>query len=49
MTRAPLIALAALAVLASAPVPAATDATATLHQLFDSEWERGLREDPFFF
>ena len=46
MTRAPLIALAALAVLASAPVPAATDATATLHQLFDSEWERGLREDP---
>ena len=46
MTRAPLIALAALTVLASAPVPAATDATATLHQLFDSEWERGLREDP---
>ncbi len=46
MTRAPLTALAALAVLASAPVPAATDATATLHQLFDSEWERGLREDP---
>ncbi len=46
MTRAPLAALAALAVLASAPVPAATDPTTTLHQLFDSEWERGLREDP---
>ena len=25
---------------------AADDPAATLHQLFDTEWERGLREDP---
>ncbi len=46
MTRAPLTALAALAVLAAGPAPAAPDATTTLHELFDAEWERGLREDP---
>jgi len=42
-----LLALSALAVLAgSPPAMAADDPTATLHRLFDSEWERGLREDP---
>ncbi len=48
--------LAALAVLclpacspqapATAPAAASHDAAAALHRLFDSEWERGLRESP---
>jgi len=42
-----LLALSVLGVLGgSTPAVAADDATATLHRLFDSEWERGLREDP---
>jgi uncharacterized protein (DUF885 family) len=47
LIRRPLTALtlATLTVLA-APAHAAPEAAATLHQLFDSEWERGLREDP---
>ncbi len=32
--------------LASSEVQAAEDATAQLHTLFDTEWERGLRENP---
>jgi uncharacterized protein (DUF885 family) len=42
-----LLAFSALGALAgSTPAVAADDATATLHRLFDSEWERSLREDP---
>ena len=47
MIRKPLtlLALSALTAMA-APARAAPDAGASLHQLFDAEWERGLREDP---
>ena len=42
----PLAASAAFSLLSPLPACAADDPTATLHQLFDTEWERGLREDP---
>jgi uncharacterized protein (DUF885 family) len=42
----PLVATAALTVLAALPAVAAGDPAVTLHQLFDTEWERGLRENP---
>ena len=39
--------LSLLAAIASVrAAPAAGSAEATLHQLFEAEWERGLREDP---
>jgi uncharacterized protein (DUF885 family) len=42
-----LAAAAALLVVFVAPVWAqSSDAARTLHQLFDEEWERGLRENP---
>ena len=42
-----LAALAAMLVAFVAPVQAqSADASRTLHQLFDEEWERGLRENP---
>ena len=31
---------------AASAAPASADPAAELHGLFDSEWERGLREDP---
>jgi len=41
------LSLSFLAAIASADAaPAAGGAEATLHQLFEAEWERGLREDP---
>ena len=49
MTRLPLTALivAALAVIATpSPPMAAADPAASLHQMFEAEWERSLREDP---
>lgn len=43
----PALALSALAAIIACPVAfGAADPGATLHQLFDLEWERGLREDP---
>ncbi len=38
--------LATAAAQAASPAPTGGSATAKLHALFDSEWERGLREDP---
>ena len=41
------LSLSFLAAIASVrAAPAAGSAEATLHQLFEAEWERGLREDP---
>ena len=43
----PLLVLAAAAtILGSSPARAADDPKATLQQLFDTQWERGLRENP---
>jgi uncharacterized protein (DUF885 family) len=46
MTRAPALPLALLAFALLAPLPAAADATADLHALFEREWERDLAENP---
>ncbi|MCI4567079.1 DUF885 domain-containing protein [Lysobacter sp. CFH 32150] len=47
MIRSLVFAAAAVAAFAVAPAYAQnTDAAKTLHQLFDDEWERGLRESP---
>ena len=49
MIRSPLSLLvlaAAATILGSSPARAADDPKATLQQLFDTQWERGLRENP---
>lgn len=46
MIRLPALPLALLAVALLAPPPAAADATADLHALFEREWERELADNP---
>jgi len=46
LTRTPLPALLLAAVVLGLPAVRAADGATTLHELFDREWERGLRENP---
>ncbi|HEU0224373.1 MAG TPA: DUF885 domain-containing protein [Steroidobacteraceae bacterium] len=46
MTRLPALPIALMACALLAPPPAAADATADLHALFEREWERDLAENP---